>query len=165
MRHGPQSGLIIGWSLPQSLYHAYPSMTHKQGCVGHPVCSTDYKVEGYVSISPLESCLVIREDQLSLLVGVFTIVINIIWDLRELLPCWCGEVKAFLLNSEFSLLGNSWPTDKTCAQFPCHAFFSRVFFRISDPVTNMNSWKKIGSLFIVSVILCLADKFHFKVIF
>lgn len=60
---------------------------------------------GYVSISPLESCLVKREDQLSLLVEL--IVINLIWDLRELLPCWCGEVKAFLLNSEFSLLGNS----------------------------------------------------------
>lgn len=119
---------------------------------------------GYVSISPLEPCLVIREDQLGLLVGVSTIVINLIWDLCELLPCWCGEVKAFLLNSEFSLLDNCWPKDKMCSDFPCHTFFSGVFFRISDPVTNMNSWKKIGSVFIVSVILCLADKFHIKVI-
>lgn len=29
----------------------------------------------------------------------------------------------------------------------------------------MNNWKKIVSLFIVFMLLCLADKFHIKVIF
>lgn len=58
------------------------------------------------------------------------------------------------------------PRKKRCTKFSLRCIFALYCYTICNHVTYVyENWKKIVSLFVVLLFLCLADKFHIKVIF